>query len=155
MLRPRRRGFAVEGAPPGRDLGDCAIEAGLRLSLRHRRKWRGARCRKLIEALFEARDQLGDLFGIFAAALRQLRRRCVAMDSLIHAARDIVDSPVEPGVIVGGAFVACMRLRLRILLRRLLQDDGVEPFIDRYARTPRRITRAVAGFWPKIFDAPR
>jgi len=125
------------------------------LSLRHRRNRRGSRGRKLIETLFEARDQLGDLFGILAAALWRLRRRCVAVDGLFHTAREIVDSPVWRGIIVDGAFVASMRLQIRVLLRRLLQDDGVEPFIDRYAGAPRCVTRAVAGFGPKIFDAPR
>jgi len=63
---------------------------------------------------------------------------------------------MQIGKIIDGTFVAVRNRRCPDPLRRsLLQDDCVEPVIQRQTRTTRRLSRGVSRFRSNAFDAPR
>ena len=110
---------------------------------------------ELVKPLLETREQVGEL-EFFATSLR--RESCGPSPCyLIDTASKIVESMMQIGKIIGGSFVAAARNRRRLdsLRRGLLQDDCVEPVIQRQARTTRRFLRCVSRFRSDAFDAPR
>ncbi len=69
---------------------------------------------------------------------------------------EVVEAQLHPGEIIGAIVAVRGGVRLlESLTARLLQDDGVEPFVQRQPGPARRSLGGFAGFVSNTFDAPR
>ena len=69
---------------------------------------------------------------------------------------EVVEAQLHPGEIIGAIVAVLGGLRLlNHLTARLLQDDGVEPFVQRQPGAASRSLGGFAGFVSNAFDAPR
>ena len=147
-MSARRRAVisaTARSIPGGRYVLGMAGGAGARDGLASR----SSRCSKSI-------DHLSKLVGLLAAPSRRIGR-CAAACDLIDAARQIVKSRLHVGKIFAVRIVpcACKRRRSYALLSGLLQDDGVEPFVQRQACPASRFFCGLASFRSNAFDARR
>jgi len=110
----------------------------------------------LADALLEPLDLVCNLLGVVQISLWCVSGRTRARN-MFDTSGEVVEAQLHPGEIIG-AFVAVrsgVRLWSRFLTTSLLQDDGVEPFVQRQPGLARRSLCGFAGFMSNTFDAPR
>lgn len=109
-----------------------------------------------MQALLESLDLLCDPVSVLSGSLRRVGGRSGARN-LLDASRQVIESELGSGKIVSAIVAPGVdrRIRFEVLSCCLLQDDGVEPFVQRQPSTPSRCLRGLAGLVPDTFDAPR
>ncbi len=109
----------------------------------------------LADALLEPLDLVCDLVGVVHVSLRCVSGRTRVCD-MFYTSGEVVEAQLHPGKIIGAIVAVRGGVRLfESLAARLLQDDGVEPFVQRQPSPARRSLGGIAGFVSNTFDAPR
>ncbi|MFY9687891.1 MAG: hypothetical protein WAJ88_19000, partial [Pseudolabrys sp.] len=105
-----------------------------------------------MEALLDPSDLVCNLVGVVVVSLRRVSSGALARN-MVDTSGEVVESQLHLGEII--AAIVGARLRFELLTARLLQDDGVEPFVQRQPRPASRSLGGFAGFVSNAFDAPR
>ena len=112
------------------------------------------RC-SFVETVLDPLDLVCNLVGVVADLLWRVSSGLPARD-MFDTTAEVVEAQLHPGEIIVAIVAALRGLRLlEHLTARLLEDDGVEPFVQRQSGPASGSLRGFAGFVANAFDAPR
>src|SRR5512144_133254 len=112
------------------------------------------RC-NFVETVLEPLDLVCNLVGVVAASLWRVSSGALARD-MFYTTGEVVEAQLHPGEIIGAVVAALRGLGLlESPAARLLQDDGVEPFVQRQPGSASGSLRGFADFVANAFNAPR
>src|SRR5262245_3421859 len=114
---------------------------------------RPVRC-DVVDALLEPLDPVCDLVCVVQASPRRVSGGTCARD-MFDTSGEVVEAQLHLGEIIRTIIVVRDGLRLGFPTGCLLQNDGIEPFIQRQPGPARRSLGGFASFISNTFDAPR